>query len=578
MSESIDQGRIIHNVNQYLERNGFSIRFDEGGVCQGLAMMHAKYCMEGREADFWGLLKNISHPSSDSALENAHIFITQVLLAFAANQYNQNISQDNSFSMLRLESGGESKAFLPAFSFALVADDRNWANCLREIALDDNEIAQVSSIDHAITISKKNGQYHVYDPEYPTGIKSFSTESEVINELHKRVFSYETANMGLQLHLFRKPDVNPRQYPAVTDLYDRYLPNVNATATVRGNSFSTLRAAASINFDPNVTEYLLRQGADDSRNAAKMAINANNTEALSVLLTTLPGDQSDLLIFALTSGKEAAFDLLMENEANVNLFKRGYGSMLFFAAEGGNGLLLKKCLEITKNEIQRYYEKAPPDIKEKLINEQLCRCLSNVEQGREVNVLSNAIKSGDSEAFTLIWNELKSAGYKFQPQDNMNYLVAAIQNNNALVVSKLLNEIPRQLLETATLSQNALKRVNNDILIELKEHGVSVPSLPSKTESIFSRIFLSFLKKIFGAKEQLANDITVTWDRQLEVKSTFSPAKSQNFKQQLLEMRKEDSLAKDASKNNFKEQLIKMKDSATTESTPQVITSPKMSV
>ncbi|MCW8450322.1 hypothetical protein [Legionella quinlivanii] len=577
MSASIDQGRIIQNVNQYLERNGFSIRFDEGGVCQGLAMMHAKYCMEDREADFWEILKSISHPS-DSALENAHIFITQVLLAFAANQYNQNISQDNSFNMLKLESGGESKAFLPAFSFALVADDRNWANCLKEIALDDNEIAQVSSIDHAITISKKNGQYHVYDPEYPTGQKSFSTELEVLNELHKRVFSYETANVGLQLHLFRKPDASLRQYPAVSDLYERYLPNVNATATVRGHSFSTLRAAASINFDPKVTEYLLRQGADDSRNAAKMAINANNTEALSILLTTLPGDQSDLLIFALTSGKAAAFELLMKNESNRDLFRRGYGSMLFFAAEGGNGPLLKNCLEITKNEIERYYEKAPPDIKEKLINEQICRCLTNIEQGREANVLSNAIKSGDSEAFTVIWNELKSAGYKFQPQDNMNYLVAAIKNNNALVVSKLVNEIPRELLETTTLSQNALKRVNNDILVELKDHGVSLPSLPPKTESILSRIFLSLLKKIFGAKEQVATDITITWDKQLEVKASSSPVKSQDFKQQFLEMRKENSLAKETPKNSFKEQLMKIKDSASAESTPQVVTSPKMGV
>ena len=45
----------------------------------------------------------------------------------------------------------------------------------------------VNSINHTIAVSRKNGQYIVYDPNYLLGFYSIKSERALIRELHKNV-------------------------------------------------------------------------------------------------------------------------------------------------------------------------------------------------------------------------------------------------------------------------------------------------------------------------------------------------------------------------------------------------------
>ena len=62
----------------------------------------------------------------------------------------------NSFEMLSIDG----KQLKSSFDLSLVANASAWEQVFQELALRDNEVLKVNSMNHAISIQKNNNQYY----------------------------------------------------------------------------------------------------------------------------------------------------------------------------------------------------------------------------------------------------------------------------------------------------------------------------------------------------------------------------------------------------------------------------------
>lgn len=65
----INQGRIIDNLNDYLQSHNLPVRMNKSGICNGLASMHTKYAVQGKEEEFFSMLEKMSSVTQDTALD-----------------------------------------------------------------------------------------------------------------------------------------------------------------------------------------------------------------------------------------------------------------------------------------------------------------------------------------------------------------------------------------------------------------------------------------------------------------------------------------------------------------------------
>lgn len=187
MSQDLHQGVVIDNINHYLKANNLPIKMNEKGICNGLAMIHAKYVLEGKEQRFMDILAYIAKGiplSSNSEDKNKiteddlNFFIMEALLAFSPKAFNQKLRQSNAMEMLQING----KNLKSSFDFAMVSSDQNWEHVIADLQLKEGEVLQVSSINHAISLHKVDNKYRVYDPNYPSGYKEFANEKKLIRE------------------------------------------------------------------------------------------------------------------------------------------------------------------------------------------------------------------------------------------------------------------------------------------------------------------------------------------------------------------------------------------------------------
>lgn len=81
------QESIVPRINEYLKAQNIPLKFDEQGVCNGLASLYAKYVLEGRADEFQDLLKRASNVTAYD--EEVNTFINQVLLTMEPELFNK---------------------------------------------------------------------------------------------------------------------------------------------------------------------------------------------------------------------------------------------------------------------------------------------------------------------------------------------------------------------------------------------------------------------------------------------------------------------------------------------------------
>ena len=495
MSANISQLIIIERLNRYLKYNNLPSRMNETGICNGLALVYAKYVLEGKEQAFLQMLEAIAEMSvvPKDKQDELNYFVMQILLSFKPELYNQQLCQAQGMQLLKINGN----SLESSFNFSLATSDENWVQIIQKMQLQESEVVHVASINHAIAIRKENGKYHVYDPNYASGTKEFADEATLVSELHNAVFHYDSGNLGMYIHVIRSPgeENNPREFPVITDLYAQYLPgNSNDTATIGDKKFNTLEFAARTS-DTSIIAYLLdKKGIEQAFQMAINAVFCNNSSALEPLLAVIDDENQIELLFlhALKQGRYDAFQELLKN----NKFKAVYEKQLLcsavmnFAAEGGNPELLKIVIE----QIKLKYTSAMMEKIQKrgtltrLLSSESAlewRCAQEANamiaegicetQSTPKNAISKAISSGSRECVNILMEQLEEGDYPLTDVEKVSYLLEAIRQNKHYVALSLIDKKPlisEQAIKSISMSTRAVARTDLALLKALEKRGM----------------------------------------------------------------------------------------------------------
>ncbi len=384
---NMSQAKTITIINNYLKSHNLPIKWNETGVCNGLAAVHAHYVLQGKEDTFLKILHKISAMSqgdfsqstvSDSPDEDIDHFISQVVLAYDPSLFEKKLSQRDSYKALKIDG----KPLDSDFVLPLITTQENWAKILKDMDLQHGEVLKINSPNHAISIHRLNGEYVVFDPNYREGIKKFRTEEELMAELRTNVFRFKESNMALTFTRITRPGFKHSssfEQAAPEDYARKYL-DVNAIASY---SDKTINNAAIIAGHGNEKLMQIYLNKDKDWTTAKLmdlgfeAILKNNAQSIGPILDQLNSfpentrqekeDKksafSGLILLALRDGRAELLNKIIENDFGKKVFQSIDDDVLLnCAAKGGNKELLINILEKIQTSPAIETQEEPVDI------------------------------------------------------------------------------------------------------------------------------------------------------------------------------------------------------------------------
>ncbi|MCH9756208.1 MAG: hypothetical protein K0U37_03310 [Gammaproteobacteria bacterium] len=458
----VNQGVIIAHLNQYLQSHNLPVRMNESGICNGLASMHIKYAVQGKEGEFFSMLHRMSAVTQDTALDlEINHFVTDIVVSLFPDEFDKERGQLRSLETLSID--GEPLKTL--FELGMVTHQDNWAEIIQELDLKDNESMKVGNAIHSVSVSKKNGTYRLYDPEYDEGFKTFDSEAALVKELHDNVFRYDTNEaLGMFIQLTRNPsDTSNRQFPKVREIYAKYLntSNVDQAVIVRGKHINTLDFAVQFNND-EVVDQLFKMGSKaNPLSLAEIALYRNDNPAcfakmLDRILDTEKAIPS-LFVLALQAGRKNAFDVLKQHAVSRPYFndifiERNAALLIQHAASGGNITLLKDVID--------HYQSIR--LTDKTIADNIAT-KAGTSRGFPIDAIEGAIYGGHVACVELLVNRLAQETLLTQ-EKLVTYLVAAINQNKPHLVDFFVE----------TINKNTTDRVKQDIFNGIKIHARQV--------------------------------------------------------------------------------------------------------
>ncbi|CAM4436771.1 MAG: hypothetical protein LEGION0403_FIIPPAGN_00013 [Legionella sp.] len=568
----LGQDLLIENLNQEFKklRLPAQFRFNEGGVCNGLAMVYAQYALQGpkKEDEFFKVLKIIADGKLNEeeihGLEQGAIllFASQVLLAFQPGRYNLSQTQSTGMEMLKING----KPMKSSFDFALAAGDKEWSNVIAKIGLQNDEVMVIQSINHAISVRKVNDKYRVYDPNYASGFKEFASEAALVKELHKEVFGYGRGNLGMEVHVVRNPDAVPRQvpFPGVQELYNENWPRKKATAKLDSKTFDTLVVAAAVVTDPQVIEYLIIKSEANSEaifTAAKRAVANNNVVAVGALLSKINGDSArtqklkSLIEIAIVSGRLETYEQIEQYfpECFIN---ENSSYLLILAAKGGNEKILGRVLDAIQPSLGAYVDKF---VTQNMDNRLLGLKKMSKEDAKEyyLNIyihaaMGHAIEKGHTECIQVLLNKLVDYKKPLDEKQLLDYCLKAIEHNQNYALEKLIAVNPqmsKNVLELVSMSPLSVQRTELEVLRLLRNNGVTFSAkaeniIQSKEKNQYSSFFttinllINFIQDFFGKKQVKYDEKQLLTMKKDDCKKTI-----QEIEQHLSELKETDEAA-----------------------------------
>lgn len=565
----LGQDLIIDNMNSYLKKELMSskVLLNEGGVCNGLAMLYAQYALQGsdKEADFFTLLdliaRNKMHEETAHGFPSGYClhFASQILLAFEPSDFEQRLTQSTSMNILEINN----KPLTSSFDFALSTDDRSWCDIFGQIQLQADEVMIVHSINHAIAVRKESHGYVVYDPNYTQGIKRFANEHALVRELHKKVFNYNSGAMGLTLHIIRHPNASVRipSYPEYTSLYKQFLSEKLKSAQTGSKQFHSFKQAAGTVRNAQAIEQLITCCKPDSAElfeAAQKAVVCNNDVALPSLLnalntTSLSREQFTKLVeFALAAGRLEVFKLLIREKEPIYC-NQDAGKLILYAVQGGNPEILTSLItEIVPQLLESYYEDIVLEhMKDRYsdFSTDSAVLFKQINTDRLVtNKLSIVLKAGlvraaangHVECITLLTKELKFLGAQLDEKEWLQCLMAAISRNqehalNALI--KINPNVSMMLLSQITLSVVIAANSDLGLLHSLKDNGLLFSAevddvFKKKQENhyysihILLMLLIGYIQKKFGKEQIIHNEEQLIDTKKAECQDLINKMKS----------------------------------------------------
>lgn len=504
--ESLNQTLAIANLNKYLEWHNLPVRMNAEGVCKGLACVHAKYVLEGREDEYFRLLEKIAvmdkRPQANEELDR---FVLEVVLSFMPNVWEKERTQRHSIESLQIGINH----LKPSFSFGLIANDMKWISIIQSLKLRQDEVVLVDFVSHAINIrALDQGQYKIYNPNYDSGYKIVDGEKELLAELHaiSDRLGITGANLGLSMQVIRHPDHPRKDFPPLREIYEHIAPK-GSLITRKGKVRNNVHFAV-LNDDVLAFEQLLKAAnrrrvsiADEIIDAAGMAVVAGGVKVLEKMIPEvlkLPkqdrdGNLAKLINMALITGRKDTFDILLKNKQCHDLFhsellKIKHAAVLIdHAASGGNIELLQEVIQRYKagfalgeegdERLVVHPPLTPKDIAEKILERNAAKHDDAIESAIKSSVTNGM---GNVRCVEYLFEQLKEAHHQFDEKQMHDYLLLAIKTNQPHMVALLIKEIQSTMSEESqerirqSIDMNimAVEQTDSAILRDLKNWGV----------------------------------------------------------------------------------------------------------
>lgn len=499
----INQSNVIDILNKYLDWHNLPLRMNRTGICNGLATVYAKYALEGRQEEFREMLIQVAtmSPSSELDLDVNH-FVTEIVLSFLPDDFNKEKNQFHSIESLQIDG----QKIRSSFEFGLVTSDENWATIIRNLDIKDDEAMLVRSVNHAITVTKKNGRYIVYDPNYSAGFKAFTNEKKLIDELHNQVFQYIgplagitdewgltqdlsgftgalglNGSLGMLVQVVSHPQANtPREFPAVKDLYKEYM-NPNQIAQVRAGFINNLDVFTILE-NIEILNDLFNDGLKlkNPVKAAHQAIAYNSISILEVFLNKIPkkdeAELETLFSSAFTSGRMEAFEVLLKNDScsacfnKVIMQEKNAANFIKEAAFGGNIKLLQQLMEA-------YKINGKP---EPLSDIQLAEKIQLPQKGTTHGAIQMAILGRSLDSVKFLLTKLEEASRPLDEKQLLINLMHSIVTNQPQMVDFFVEKIKttmpeksQNIFSSITMSTSLVERSDLSILRKLKSCHVN---------------------------------------------------------------------------------------------------------
>lgn len=496
----VDQVKLITNLNKYLEWNNSPYRLNQSGICNGLATMHAKYSLEGRQDDFFKLLASIANMKPNAgARDDINEFVLDVLKTYNPEFFNLELSQSRAIEMLNIL-GHPLKS---SFNVAMITNDDNWSDIIKQIELRNGEAMQISSANHAVTVTKNKNKYVLYDPNYSSGYKEFAHEKDMVYELHHNVFGASNRledfakPLGLEgLTKAYKPMLDPvsnrleinnplalslsvicnpidnrsRTFPDPIALYLKYLPSEKMNLTTRYKDKTMTQLQLSAINDRQQYPYVLQhwssppQKEEELLDALLASIRHNNMNFLSLGLKTLqeqlsPEKQSSYLgtciQMAVLAGRKDAFETILKHtNKQVVCDQLMTVQSLLYAVNGRNVDLLNTLLHASSHKLT-----------DKIILDTATHAIASHKSKND---------AGTATCLTTLMSHLKEP---LSEKQLLTFLTASIKENKLDLVNHFVNEIKntpehKAIFNTIRVNVAAVEKMNIGILKTLQTAGV----------------------------------------------------------------------------------------------------------
>ncbi|KTC95293.1 ankyrin repeat-containing protein [Legionella feeleii] len=471
MAVDLSQNQVIENLNQYLQWHNLPLKMNSDGVCNGLAIIYAKYILEGKKGEFWKLMDYVAGKKiSQNEEESVNQFVAEVILSFKPDKYIKGLNQTRAYETQKINN----KPLKSHFDLPLVTNDTNWRKIFADINLQNDEVMLVRTPNHTVTISKSNGQYEVYDPNYEDGPKFFSNETDLVTELRKNIFTYSTSEMGLLVSVVSHPEKPVRtNFPKVDSIYQQYLTTNNVSQKARADDIATSTIELAGYFDnADLARQLLvlEKDKDNIFQAAHIAAVNNNPATLTVLLPELNKEQTQIIFLTtLRCGRKEAFDAFIQTESGKKVFdkfvKDDVNAKFIFhnAARGGNPALLQQMIDAFKTHSSDIFGQPFTD-------SDVTRAL--LAKTKDKDAVMSAIAGKDPACLRLVLEKVDTVANPLDNRKKLDYLLLAIKKNQPISVQILVENLSPALLQTVSLSLSVIEKTDLGLLNTLQSHGM----------------------------------------------------------------------------------------------------------
>lgn len=273
-----NQEIVIKKVNLLFKRLGEQARFNKGGVCNGLSLLHIQYCLENKEEKFFSVLERIEKKSIKDLMSDSEVYqLTQeVLLYFKPGEFQRGLSQFDFPPQMK----AEGKPVTSNNRWFLSASKESWISVFQTLRKEDR-VMHIGSDTHAVSVRQlEDGSYTLYDPN-AAELYVYDNESDLMDGLIDALYwtkpkDYKENSKPIPMSItFCTNDNKLREdaFPVIEEVLEQVAQQDGWSSSKREGLDETLRLTARID-DVEAVDYLLNLYDFDGKSLERAVIES----------------------------------------------------------------------------------------------------------------------------------------------------------------------------------------------------------------------------------------------------------------------------------------------------------------